>query len=672
VFVVVVGKTLAYVLPLLSKLSADTDANIPSATPPTRSSVSSLRPRRPSTAIGHKKPSPQVLVLVPSRELARQVGKEFERFAKSRRPPIMSGATATATANAQEDQEGNDRNNMSSVGVVTVYGGVPIERHVSMLKRSKSTRGAAGLQVLVATPGRLRELIREGHLNLGQISTLVLDEADVLLDKGDSPDVYSILQDLERDLLQGEHDHDPQPEEGESHYQLVMVSATMNRHVVEFAKEMKIPPTAMIRIRESLRNDNNGSDNNNNNAAESTLIRTDDRRGDTSRNVSHSQHQQQQALVQHWHIAAKASFRTNVAIDLITLFSPLLTIVFVPSKAEAESVAASFSSRLGGIVRVLHGDMVQSARSLSIALIQQASKNGDAQILVATDVASRGIDLPVDLVIQFGIPRQSGKEGTYNTDLYIHRVGRTGRVRSTQQNRVGVSSNAVLLYDPEQGEGKLIQSLRDDVYKQLGLWIEPKRLPSVAQVVDASYDRILAMILPSVRNVHKDTTTSRTEETENGPALNRYFFQRLKRDLISEDRLNSKVSPLISNHNDDDVLLSYLAGAITLLSKMDPNLSPLEPPPMSLLSASPLDRTIRVWKKTNDGTSPISPPEVSRICKALGSGKLGKIVLCEDGSAVFDLSAEKARKLMKNAVDVDEIVIELPWSLPAAIVKGRD
>jgi superfamily II DNA/RNA helicase len=102
-----------------------------------------------------------------------------------------------------------------------------------------------------------------------------------------------------------------------------------------------------------------------------------------------------------------------VTADLIATLSPRLSIVFVPTKADTETVAAFLSNKLSSsssIVRVLHGDMAQSQRSRTIALIRESEHKNQNQILVATDVASRGLDLPnVDLVVQFGIPRVAGK-----------------------------------------------------------------------------------------------------------------------------------------------------------------------------------------------------------------------------------------------------------------------
>ncbi|OEU14573.1 DEAD-domain-containing protein, partial [Fragilariopsis cylindrus CCMP1102] len=292
------GKTLAFVLPILS-------------------SKKRKRWQRAKVA------SPRVITICPSRELAKQVGKEYTKFLDK------------------------------SIGVATVFGGVPIERHISLLKYKP--------QVVVTTPGRLRELVREGHMDYSQISTLVLDEADILLDKSDSPDVFAAIEDIEKAL--DEQEDDPE-------YQMVLVSATIGRNVRDFAEEMEFEPEAFIRV------DGNSD-------------------------------------------------------------------IFVPTKSETESVAAFLSDKSSGAmkIRILHGDMSQSARSRCIALIREESSSSSrqqqsqqqkqqqvGQILVATDVASRGLDLPnVDLVVQYGLPKIAGKDGTISPELYAHRTGRTGR-----------------------------------------------------------------------------------------------------------------------------------------------------------------------------------------------------------------------------------------------------
>ena len=532
-----------------------------------------------------KQTAPFVLVLLPSRELARQVGREFEKFSK--------GPCAT------------------------VFGGVSIERHVALLKSKP--------QILISTPGRLRELVREGHVEYSQIRTVVLDEADTLLDKGDSPDVRSILEDLERAIGEREEDN------GE--YQLVLVSATMNEHVLQFSRDMEIPPNAKIRVQGSESRMLVSTAPSEPTAADSTA-------GDSS-SLEHAIHPKQSQTsvqsVQHWHMACKSNVRTSVAMDLISILGPRLAIIFVATKAEAEGVSSALSTKLGNsVVRVLHGDMAQSSRSRTMALVRSSALEGDAQVLVATDVASRGIDLWVDLVIQFGVPRISGKEGTFSTELYTHRTGRTGRVRSNQSKEDGIKpSNTVMLYDPALGEGKHIPDLTGEIKDMLGVDMLPKQLPSAAEVVAAGYDRARRSV--NLGDKRPD-----------------------KSDLVSYFRSILETEEGVDTTNPQEIL-EYFARSMALLSQLDPSISPFEQH-ASLLSGGTMESTLRFYR--TDGEA-VSPPEVTKTCKKHGSGKLGRVLICEDGSAVFDLSTKRAVKLLRAFKTANEdFQLELPLSLP--------
>ena len=306
-------------------------------------------------------------MVVPSRELARQVGKEWSAFYKGR--------------------------------VATVFGGAPIERHAHLL------RGEGGADVVVGTAGRLRELVREGHLSFSRLKVLVLDEADVLLNAKDQPEVAAFLDGMEHD------------------YQLVLCSATVNQHVRSFAKEtMEITDSSPNFVTVGI--DSTGSSGYIDESAQG-----DRGQGSTTR----------APRVGHWSLPAVTGARCGVAADLIATMHPRTTVVFVPTKVECESAAEELLARLGrgATVHALHGDMPQPARARTISALRAAGKaldrtgddNCKLSVLVATDVASRGLDLPgVDLVLQFGVPRKDGKDGTFDHELYTHRAGRAGRV----------------------------------------------------------------------------------------------------------------------------------------------------------------------------------------------------------------------------------------------------
>jgi ATP-dependent RNA helicase DDX21 len=566
------GKTLAFVLPLLAKIGSS-------------NSKDATAWKRLKTA------SPAIVVITPSRELTRQVGKEWQKFSPDNT-------------------------------VVTVFGGVPIERHVSMLKKTKP-------RVVVGTPGRLRELVREGHLDYTQVTTLVVDEADTLLDKSDSPDVRAILENIEAAVgARVDDDEDDDPE-----FQLVLVSATINENVVEFAEELEIPEDAFIRVQ--------GSESKvlvSKSLAGTTNGLADPAAGDGSRSGS-APGKTNVPTVQHWHMACKSSARPLIATDLISIMSPRLTLIFVPTKTETESVATFLSSTIiSSNIRILHGDMAQSARSRNIALTREAAEAGASQVLVCTDVASRGLDLPnVDLVIQFGVPKLAGKEGTYSTELYTHRSGRTGRVRSAHLQGGSIeTSNAVMLYDPAVGEGKLVPELVREVQDELKIQMLPKPIPSAAEVVEAAYKRM-------------SSTLGFGRKTDSGELALHYRSK-----LEAEEGVDT---------SDPQQLLDYLARAMVALSNLDSSASPFHQH-CSLLTGSDADRTLRLYR--NDGEV-LAPPEVTTFCKSIGSGKLGRVVICKDGSAVFDLSVKKANKLVKTVEDesvASDWTLELPLTLP--------
>jgi len=577
------GKTLAFVLPLLS--------------------ADKKRPWQRKKGVA----SPRILTICPSRELAKQVGKEYEKLAGK------------------------------AFGVATVFGGVPLERHVALLKHKP--------QIVVTTPGRLRELVREKHLEYSQVATLVLDEADLLLDKSDSPDVFAAIEDIEKALEEGD-EKDPE-------YQMVLVSATIGKNVKDFAKEMEFPKTAFIKVESDV-----GS---------KTLIESTSSKEATVETGVSTKSVTTNAVtteVGHWHMSCKASVRPEITSNLISVLSPRLTIVFVPTKSETESVASFLSEQAGGgaTIRILHGDMSQSARSRCISLIREEAARkdrettatiGGQQILVATDVASRGLDLPnVDLVVQFGLPRIAGKEGTINPELYAHRTGRTGRFRATPESRGNdwrppsnryQTNNAVALFDPAVGEGKLIRSLVEEVRGDLGVAIRPMAIPSSARVVDAAYTRLSSNLIGGAGSPSD---------------LAGYFRDRLETD----DRIDT---------SDPETLLDRLTEAMVALSKLDPSMSPLAPT-SSLMNGDPATRSLRLFPKDVDARKqdPLRPPAVTAFCKARGSGKLGRVVICGDGSAVFDLPTKRANRLIETILaeeDRDgglEYGLEMPSSLP--------
>jgi superfamily II DNA/RNA helicase len=308
------GKTLAFGVPLLQRITTDTE--------------------RPLTGI------PRALVVVPTRELCLQVSGDLAMAAKY------------LTADARSSESGAGERKLT---VTSIYGGRPYEPQIEALQK--------GVDVVVGTPGRLLDLAQQGHLQLGGLSVLVLDEADEMLDLGFLPDIERILKQI--------------PDER----QAMLFSATMPDPIITLARTFMKQPT---HIRAE--------------APHSAAIH------DTTEQFVYRAH----------------------ALDKVELVSRILqadgrgaTMIFTRTKRTAQKVSDELAQR-GFKVGAVHGDLGQVAREKSL----KAFRTGDIDVLVATDVAARGIDIEdVTHVINYQIPED--EQG------YVHRIGRTGRAGKT-------------------------------------------------------------------------------------------------------------------------------------------------------------------------------------------------------------------------------------------------
>ena len=266
---------------------------------------------------------PQALILVPTRELAIQVGEDL--------------AIASKLRNAR---------------VATLYGGVPYEPQVKLLKK--------GLEVVVGTPGRLIDLYNQGALNLNQVKIVVLDEADEMLDLGFLPSVEKILSYL--------------PAQRQS----MLFSATMPGPVISMARRYMNKPMRM-----------------------SAADPEDQAKTKASiRQVVYRVHHMDKDEMLGRILRAQGRGRT---------------VIFTKTKRDAARVADELIAR-GFAAAPLHGALNQGAREQAL----RAFRNGKVDILVATDVAARGIDVEdVTHVINHRVPEDE--------KTYLHRTGRTGR-----------------------------------------------------------------------------------------------------------------------------------------------------------------------------------------------------------------------------------------------------
>ena len=266
---------------------------------------------------------PQALIILPTRELTKQVAQDLREAAK-----------------------------YLSTRIVEIYGGVAFEPQIEALER--------GADIVVGTPGRLIDLLRKGHLHLSGVETVVLDEADEMLDLGFLPDVETLLSRV--------------PENRHT----MLFSATMPGPVVALARRFMVQPT---HIRAQDPDDQNQTVN-------------------TVKQVIYRVH---------------AMNKVEVVSRILQAEGRGRTVIFCRTKRTAARLGEDLTAR-GFAVGALHGDLGQGAREQAL----RAFRNGKVDVLVATDVAARGIDVDdVTHVINYQCPEDE--------KIYIHRIGRTGR-----------------------------------------------------------------------------------------------------------------------------------------------------------------------------------------------------------------------------------------------------
>ena len=307
------GKTAAFLLPALHKL---------------------FKPAK------HNARGPRVLVLTPTRELAEQVAKVATDYCKL----------------------------IPRCKVACVVGGVPYPVQNRML--------AQPYDVLVATPGRLSDLMRGGRIDFARLDMLVLDEADRMLDMGFIDEVEAIVSAMPKDR------------------QTALFSATLSETVQRFAGPMLRDPRLV--------------------EMEVTV---------------NAQPQIEQAV----HYADGYEHKQKLVAALLTEASETQSIVFTATKADADSLAEWLKLE-GFRAAAMHGDLAQRDRRRTLDRLRRA----EIDILVATDVAARGIDVAgIGLVLNFDLPRFA--------EDYIHRVGRTGRAGRTGKAISLVTKNDFML-----------------------------------------------------------------------------------------------------------------------------------------------------------------------------------------------------------------------------------
>jgi ATP-independent RNA helicase DbpA len=309
----------------------------------------------------------QSLVLCPTRELADQVARELRRLARARH----------------------------NVKILTLCGGVPFGPQVGSLEH--------GAHIVVGTPGRIEEHLRKRTLKTGEVSMLVLDEADRMLDMGFQDSLDAIVSQLPRQR------------------QTLLFSATYPEQIEALARRVTVKP---VRVKEE------------------------------------STHGTRSIRQQFYNVGLNKHRSTALKLLLLKL-RPVSTLVFCNTRRESGEVADELRS-CGLSAVALHGDLEQRARDQVLVMFS----NRSVSILVATDVAARGLDIDsLDAVINYEIAR--------DPEVHVHRIGRTGRA--------GSKGLACTLYsDKEQYKIERLEEYLDFA-------IEPQKLPPYSLLQQAAY-----------------------------------------------------------------------------------------------------------------------------------------------------------------------------------------
>ena len=379
--------------------------------------------------------TPQVLVLAPTRELAMQVADSFKAYAAGH--PHLK--------------------------VLAVYGGSDFRSQISALRR--------GVDVVVGTPGRVMDHMRQGTLDTSGLRSLVLDEADEMLRMGFIDDVEWILGQL--------------PEER----QVVLFSATMPSEIRRLSKRYLKDPAEIT-------------------------IRTKDQEGRRIRQRS---------------ITVPMPHKLEALQRVLDACGGEGVIIFTRTKAITLTVAETLEAG-GHQVAVLNGDVPQNQRERTVERLRA----GSVDILVATDVAARGLDVDrIGMVINYDMP--------FDGEAYVHRIGRTGRA--------GRSGEAVLFVTPR--ERRFINNLE----RASGQPIEPMEVPGNTAINQGRLDRLHKRIIEAAQQPRANAD----EEV-----LLRELLQRIGTELeLSSEQLayaalSLAIGPdsLLRQQGDDDWILN--------------------------------------------------------------------------------------------------------------------
>lgn len=526
------GKTLSFVLPVLERLIAYVYGTVSDPAGPAPKKHTLRGTKRVHRAVPHQ---PRVLILAPTRELARQVNEVVH----------MVGSPHGLTS-------------------LCVYGGAAYEPQERSMRQ--------GVDVLVGTPGRLIDHLERGNVSLDSLNYMVMDEADEMLNVGFQIALEKILEYVPKN---------PRP-------QTLLYSATLPEWVGSIARKYLAKDHELIDIV-----------------------------GDMVNKTS--------VTVRHLAVKAPPSSRMNIVSDLISVYAGEGTaIIFCDTKNEANELG--LSSQLATDCQVLHGDIVQSQREVTL----QAFRDKRFRVLVATDVAARGLDIEhIDLVIQLKPPT--------DVETYIHRSGRTGRA--------GRSGVCCLLY----------------VDRMVG------RLRTIERVAGIKFERVGA---PQPHDMYRVAAEKAVEKMLDVSTLHpqllaefKEMAQQVLQDIGSDVDALAAALAVASGHSkpiQGRSMLGGMEGQVTVRLKM-PNGNTFRTKGLAIRKVMEA-----MSPKDNSGSDHDKAPAENFLSSTASQLGVGEIRLSVDGDAIMDVPTAMASKLVQasNKWCSFEILTTLPELQP--------
>ncbi len=322
----------------------------------------------------------QAVVLCPTRELAIQVAEEIRKLAGF----------------------------MHGIKILPVYGGQEISKQIRSLK--------SGVQIIIGTPGRVMDHMRRKTVKFDYVNTVILDEADEMLNMGFREDIETILSQV--------------PEER----QTVLFSATMPGPIMDIARTYQKHAQTIRVVKKEL-----------------TVPK-----------------------IEQYYYEVTQRNKEDVLSRLLDMYNPKLSLVFCNTKKQVDELTTALQGR-GYFAEGLHGDLKQQQRDR----VMHSFRNGRTEILVATDVAARGIDVDdVEAVFNYDVPQDD--------EYYVHRIGRTGRA-----GREGRAFTLIV--------GREIYKLKD-IMRYCNTKVRVQPIPSLNDVTAVKADKILDKIKYIIQN----------------------------------------------------------------------------------------------------------------------------------------------------------------------------